>query len=42
MAASLENLELEITNHENTTIAAENASMVHMNGVLANFVQFWL
>jgi len=44
MATSLENLgnEFEIINHENTTIAAKNESMVHMMGVMANFVQFWL
>jgi len=41
MATSLENLgnEFEITNHNNTTTAAKNESMVHM---MANFVQFWL
>ena len=44
MAASLENVgnEFEITNHENTTTAARNESMVHTIGVMANFVQFWL
>ena len=44
MATSLENLgnEFEITNHENTTEAEKNESMVHMVAVMANFVQFWL
>ena len=44
MATSLEKLgnEFEIANHENTTIAAKNESMVHMIGVNSNFVQFWL
>ena len=44
MATSLENLgnEFEITNQENTTMAEKNESIVHMIGVMANFVQFWL
>ena len=44
MAKSLENVgnEFEITNDENTTTAEKNESMVHMIGVMANFVQFWL
>ena len=44
MATSLENLgnEFEITNHENTTIAAKSESVAHMIGVMANFVKFWL
>ena len=44
MATSFENLgnEFEITDHENTTVAEKNESLVHMIGVMANFVQFWL
>jgi len=44
MATSLENLgnEFETTNHENTTTAEKNESMVHMIRVMANFMQFWL
>ena len=44
MATSLENLgnEFEITNHEKTTAAEKNESMVHMIGVMDNFVQVWL
>ena len=34
--------EFEISNHENTTMTDKNESMVHMIGVMANFVQFWL
>ena len=44
MATSLENLanEFEIANHEITTIAEKNESMVHTIGVMVNFVEFWL
>ena len=44
MATSLENLgnEFDIANHENTTTAEKNESTVHMIGVMANFMQFWL
>ena len=44
MTTSLENLlnKFDIICHEGTTIAAKNESMVHMIGVMANFVQFWL
>ena len=44
MATSLKNVgnEFEISNHEVTTIAEKNESMVHMVAVMANFVQFWL
>ena len=44
MATSLENLgnEFEIANHEVTTMAVKNESIVHAIGVMANFVQFWL
>ena len=44
MATSLENLgnEFKIANHEITTVAEKNESMMHMAGVMGNFVQFWL
>ena len=45
MATSLENVgnEFEITNQENATTTAEkNEIMLHMIGVMANFVQFLL
>ena len=44
MATSLENMgnEFEIINDKNTTTAEKNESMVHMIGVMDNFVQFWL
>ena len=44
MATSLENVgnEFEITNQETTTMAGKNEIMLHMIGVMANFVQFWL
>ena len=44
MATSLEKLgnEFAIANHENTTEAEKNESMVHMIGIMDNFVQFWL
>ena len=44
MATSLKNVgnEFEIANHEVTTIAEKNESMVHMVAVMANCVQFWL
>ena len=41
MATSFENLdnEFEIANHENTTAAEKNESMVHMIGVMDNHQQ---
>ena len=44
MATSLENVgnEFEITNQENITMAEKNDIIVHMIGVMANFVQFLL
>ena len=44
MATSLENVgnEFEITNHEVTTMEEKNESMLHIIGVMANFMQFWL
>ena len=42
MATSLENLgnEFKIINQENTTMAAKNESVVHMIGVMENYVLF--
>ena len=44
MATSLENVgyEFKIINHENTTMAEKNEIMLHMIGLMANFMQFLL